>query len=1322
MKKGKLLYLIPMAAIVLSGCTAKEGAESTQNWLNNNIVYPIRDFFRNLFGKNKNKDDKPSPEPVQHVHSSNRYESDEIYHWKICDECSEQFAKGEHQFGEWEVVNESTIFDEGIKTRKCSVCDFVESEVVPQLSSNDTFIQYDDKVYFGNYPQDLVTDEELIAGLSQGVEIPSEEDEKDWNVYNFYWNDAPRKYGFYRDVDINDDGQNDYRGIYFTGYRSNYTDKGPDDASYQRDHGIELNKIHWFKYSPILWDIFRTNEDDTLTLASYKLLDTQSFYKLNHNSEPFEHNGGAGLVNNYALSDIRLFLNNEFLEDAFSKKSQSLIQNKVIIDEFFDVNNEPISINDKVYLLSKDDVQEAHETHRSTQYAHYLNAEDYVINNRDRNTYWLRTEGTVHNMTTVIDFNGNILDNNTRVFKTTVGDRPVVDFKFPGNIGEIEVTNANPNRGQVSSSKAVAPVGDKVKFLALANQAYKFEGWYVNDIKISEDEVLEIEVKQDKINVVAKFIPFGDVDYTVRHYLKEVGLDDYVEDENARQTLGGLAESLTEAVAKDYEGFTAKEIEQKEIKPDGSTVVDIYYDRNFYNFTFDYGAGGYAEGPEDGLIEFGDSIQCSASISQGYHFDGWYINDEKVNDQLNYSFTMPANDVDLECRFSPNTNTPYTVECWCDSVWGNYHSYLKGHDFTLYGTTGTQATCDNPPEIDGYHFDSVETEENLIKGNGSTCLRIYYLHDRYLLTTTADENLGSTYIDITDKPASAEIRHEEQVTVVAVPKDASWKFEGWYENNQLVSQERRYKFTMERQPRTLEARFEENWVEYGVYDMFEEWSEINGYFIHSGKRRDETYIGRGGSLTDAQPIERAGYHVVNIENKVISANGGTDAVITYDLNEVTLRGTINDRSVAEFYLYGDVDFVDRKAKVTRSIWLMEVQYKAGVDPESYYFAGWFKKDTTELLSTDMNLEYVIQETDPELIEVEARFLPNNVGYYVRYHYQNLNDLSTYDSNNSTDLVLLNGVAKTQTNVAENALEHTKEYYQLKEPVVEKTLAKDYEADPDNPLFDIYFDIENYYTVENYVPVHGSYELGSTYRVLAHTGETVTVVPDAPDGYYYDNAYNESLGHYLSQEVKEGMTTVFKLYFSQDEYKVVPEVDPSCSGMGSVSTTQSHVWPNDEVTITATPAEHHRFIGWYNGENLVSTEAQYTFIMPVLEGGDGAELHLTAKFEELETYIVAMPTWATNDNAVLTAWVWGDNEDAHWVYLSPYVHGDYLYAELDLGKNINGFKILRLDPNIAPENGSTVYPDGLDSQAWNFTGDIETSWLKENNYKVFIWQD
>ena len=54
----------------------------------------------------------------------------------------------------------------------------------------------------------------------------------------------------------------------------------------------------------------------------------------------------------------------------------------------------------------------------------------------------------------------------------------------------------------------------------------------------------------------------------------------------------GTSDTQTLAESMTFDGFTLTgTVEQENIEPDGSTVIDIYYDRNVYTITFETGSG-----------------------------------------------------------------------------------------------------------------------------------------------------------------------------------------------------------------------------------------------------------------------------------------------------------------------------------------------------------------------------------------------------------------------------------------------------------------------------------------------------------------------------------------------------------------------------------------------------------------------------------------------------------------------------------------------------------------------------------------------------------
>lgn len=87
--------------------------------------------------------------------------------------------------------------------------------------------------------------------------------------------------------------------------------------------------------------------------------------------------------------------------------------------------------------------------------------------------------------------------------------------------------------------------------------------------------------------------------YTVRHFLQNLNRDGtdvaagrYTEDAYERETLvNTVPNTLSEAKVKEIPGFTAQPFEQVIVNGDGSTTIDIHYDRNKVKLTFDPNGG-----------------------------------------------------------------------------------------------------------------------------------------------------------------------------------------------------------------------------------------------------------------------------------------------------------------------------------------------------------------------------------------------------------------------------------------------------------------------------------------------------------------------------------------------------------------------------------------------------------------------------------------------------------------------------------------------------------------------------------------------------------
>ncbi len=217
--------------------------------------------------------------------------------------------------------------------------------------------------YFGTYPQTLVEDLEIISTLNTIAERTGS-----WNSYDYFVDGAPSDFMVYKDLWLNGTR---YRGVYFSDYRpiSPSSHVGAVQSP-QKENGYEALTIYWYKFEPIKWVIVDSS-DGSLLLVSTMILDSQpfrNFYKSYNTSwtttSYYTDSSRLFYADNYAESDIRIWLNKDFFNTAFGKDEQNKIITSLVSNGFettllaeSDRNHVSEDTSDNVFLLSNSEVQ-----------------------------------------------------------------------------------------------------------------------------------------------------------------------------------------------------------------------------------------------------------------------------------------------------------------------------------------------------------------------------------------------------------------------------------------------------------------------------------------------------------------------------------------------------------------------------------------------------------------------------------------------------------------------------------------------------------------------------------------------------------------------------------------------------------------------------------------------------------------------------------------------------------------------------------------------------------------------------------------------------
>ena len=132
--------------------------------------------------------------------------------------------------------------------------------------------------------------------------------------------------------------------------------------------------------------------------------------------------------------------------------------------------------------------------------------------------------------------------------------------------------------------------------------------------------------------------------YTVEHYQQNIENNEFTLVNNDTEEKSGKIGEDTKAIAKTYDGFTAKTVTQEKIADGGSTVVKIYYTRNIVTLTFDTDGGSEIKSKSG---KYGTELTVEAPTKEGYTFNSW-------NPALPTSF--PAADTAYKAKWAIKEN------------------------------------------------------------------------------------------------------------------------------------------------------------------------------------------------------------------------------------------------------------------------------------------------------------------------------------------------------------------------------------------------------------------------------------------------------------------------------------------------------------------------------------------------------------------------------------------------------------------------------------------------------------------------------------------
>lgn len=234
--------------------------------------------------------------------------------------------------------------------------------------------------------------------------------------------------------------------------------------------------------------------------------------------------------------------------------------------------------------------------------------------------------------------------------------------------------------GEPASEQSVATVSyggsftEKVTFPTVVGYAAYFED--ATEPSTEYQFNLENITKNQTFNV---YYQPATVNYTVKYFLQNLEDDEYTVDASRTKVLQGTTEQLVpDNLSDQIAGFTSLLYERTEIAADGSTEIEIYYDRNYCLLSFDLGGGW---GVEPIYARYGTpiSIDETALKKTGYTFDGW---------ETPVPSEMPAENTICKAKWKQNNTAKVTVVIWGENADDEHYSYQNS--FQLDAKPGTE--------------------------------------------------------------------------------------------------------------------------------------------------------------------------------------------------------------------------------------------------------------------------------------------------------------------------------------------------------------------------------------------------------------------------------------------------------------------------------------------------------------------------------------------------------------------------------------------------------------------------------------------------------
>lgn len=431
----------------------------------------------------------------------------------------------------------------GIKTSAVSngVCE----EKYIDINVKVTDYNQGDIIEFGNYPQSEITDETTLKKLNSLT--------LNWKSYGYYSGDWKGSYStsgydypgimtssnYMRYADVSYNGIR-YRAVYFDSYRPDvtYADLSVSVLhSRQIDNGYKTEHIYWFIFEPIKW---RVLDPQIGLVMSEKVIDSQPYSNYVIKSGQYFGDWGGNAywgndnkthyASDYAESDLRDWLNNDFYNTAFNDTQKSNINNTSLNNSSYltikgstsslapELDSE--STNDKIFVLSYSEALNSSYGFKTSfsekDSAKSLYISDYgkcqggfCADSTNTARWWLRTPGATSLEACGVAYQGTVYSGSLTVCETQNGVVPAMRLAvIKTDISGIESNNppsddipeTNIIKNNPANNQKTYDYKTTVTFTANVPSGGSVQ-WYIDGKKAGTDSTLTVKDSKNSYTV-----------------------------------------------------------------------------------------------------------------------------------------------------------------------------------------------------------------------------------------------------------------------------------------------------------------------------------------------------------------------------------------------------------------------------------------------------------------------------------------------------------------------------------------------------------------------------------------------------------------------------------------------------------------------------------------------------------------------------------------------------------------------------------------------------------------------------------------------------